>query len=47
MAQKNHKNKMNTVHHVPKSVIDFEPLWRCISKIRNATTRCMRAEILK
>ena len=33
MAQKNHKNKTTIVHHLPKKMIDFELLWRCISKI--------------
>ena len=46
-AQKKHKNNRNRLHHLPKIVVDFEPLWRCISKIRNETTRCMRGEILK
>ena len=46
MAQKNHKNKTNIVHHLLKNSIDFELLWRCISKIRNETTQ-MTKEVNK
>ena len=35
MDQKNHKNKTNIVHHLPKKIVDFEPPWRFVSKIRN------------
>ena len=44
MAQKNHKNKTTIVHLLPKNVIDFEPLWRCISKIWNEMTKRRRPE---
>ena len=50
MAQKNHKNKKKIVHHLPKKIIDFELLWRCISEIRRMNRilwRCMRGEIIK
>ena len=40
MAQKNHKNKTPIAHHLPKNVIDFELLWRCIlSKIFKVLTK--------
>ena len=35
MAHNNRKNKTTIVHHLTKKIVDFELLWRCISKIRN------------
>ena len=32
MAQKNQKDAIRTVHHLPKTMVDFELLWRYISK---------------
>ena len=33
MAQKNRKDPATTEHHPPENEVDFELLWRCISKI--------------
>ena len=49
MAQKNHKNKATTDNSTSssKKMIYFEVLWRCISKIWNGPTRCIRGGIIK
>jgi len=33
--QKNGMDPATTEHHPPENEVDFELLWRCISKIRN------------
>ena len=46
-GSKKHKKKTTIVHHLPKKVIDFEILWRCIPKIWNETTQrnCKRGKL--
>jgi len=34
-AQKNQKDAATTEHHLSENEVDFEFLWRCISKIPN------------
>ena len=37
IEQKNHINASTLVHHLPKIMVDFELLWRCISQIWRTT----------
>ena len=38
-AQKNRKDAAITEPHPPENEVDFEPLWRCISKIWRTSRR--------
>ena len=46
--QKNHMDPATTDLHPPENEVDFELLWRCISKILRTTHRtCLRGGLLK
>ena len=48
IEQKNRMDPATTMHHLPEVMVDFELLWRGISKIRRRTQRwCMRGELLQ
>ena len=47
MAQKNHMNKTTVAHHPPKNIVDFELLWKGISKIWNESTQKSKNRIIK
>ena len=49
MAQKKGNKNPDMVHYLPKNVVDFELLWKCISKMQDESTkmRCMRGKIPK
>ena len=48
IGKKNQIDPSITEHHPPENEVDFEILWRYISKIRRTSQRrCMRGELLK